>query len=149
MEHPLPAEWYQLAVPEVLSELDSSATGLDEAAARERLVKIGANEIEFEKTPAWLRFLRQFNDPMIIILLITAAITGTLTALGSHMLPDTIVIVGVVLLNAILSFTQEEKADGALNALRELMVQEAMVLRGGEQQRIGDDGGPERAGAPC
>ena len=72
-----------------------------------------------------MRFLRQFNDPMVIILLVTATITGVLTALGSHMLPDTIVITGVVLLNSILGFVQEGKAEGALDALRNMMVQEA------------------------
>ena len=44
----------------------------------------GPNELKFQKTPAWLRFLRQFNDPMVIILLATALVTGILTALGSH-----------------------------------------------------------------
>lgn len=119
-----------------MSKLGSRATGLDEETARERLAQVGPNEIEFEKTPAWVRFLRQFNDPMVIILLVTATITGVLTALGSHMLPDTIVIVGVVLLNSVLGYVQEEKADGALNALRQLMVQEALVLRELDQRRI-------------
>ena len=128
--------WYEQTVDEVIGELDTETTGLDEDSAQERLGEVGRNEIEFEKTPAWLRFLRQFNDPMVIILLVTATITGTLTALGSHMLPDTVVIIGVVLLNSLLGFFQEEKADGALNALRELMVQEALVLREQEQRRI-------------
>ncbi len=119
-----------------MDELETQADGLDETSAGERLVRVGPNEIEFEKTPAWKRFLHQLNDPMVIILLVTAAITGTLTAMGSHMLPDTIVILGVVLLNSILGYVQEEKADGALNALRELMVQAAMVLRQGDQRRI-------------
>jgi calcium-translocating P-type ATPase len=128
--------WYQLEPDEILTRLDSGVDGLDSATASERLRQYGANEIEFEKTPAWLRFLRQFNDPMVIILLVTATITGALTAFGHHMLPDTIVIVGVVLLNSILGYVQEEKADSALNALRELMVQEALVLRDREQHRI-------------
>ncbi|MEO1201784.1 MAG: HAD-IC family P-type ATPase, partial [Pseudomonadota bacterium] len=55
---------------------------------------------------------------------------------GSHMLPDTIVILGVVLLNSILGYVQEEKADSAIDALRELMVQEAIVLRDGKQARL-------------
>ncbi len=128
--------WYQLEPAALLDKLGSSVDGLRAETAAERLDEYGANEIEFEKTPAWLRFLRQFNDPMVIILLITATITGVLTALGSHMLPDTIVIVGVVLLNSILGYVQEEKADSALDALRDLMVQEALVLRNAEQQRI-------------
>jgi len=107
-----------------------------QSRAEALLESFGLNEIEFERTPAWLRFLRQFRDPMVIILLVTAVITGTLTAFGNHMLPDTIVIVGVVLLNAVLAYVQEEKADSALEALRNLMVQEALVMRDGNQQRI-------------
>ncbi|MEE4163061.1 MAG: HAD-IC family P-type ATPase [Woeseiaceae bacterium] len=128
--------WYRLSAPEVLDKLDSREEGLDAASAERRLLESGPNEIEFEKTPGWLRFLRQFNDPMVIILLVTASITGALTALGTHMLPDTIVILGVVLLNSVLGYVQEEKAGNALDALRLLMVQEALVLRAGDQQRI-------------
>ena len=128
--------WYTLPVERVMEELDTGVAGIDDATARRRLAEHGANEIEFRKTPAWVRFLRQFNDPMVIILLATACITGTLTALGSHMLPDTIVITGVVLLNAILGFVQEGKAEGALDALRNMMVQEALVVRAGDQKRI-------------
>ncbi len=87
-----------------------------------------------------MRFLKQFNDPMVIILLVTAFTTGILTALGSHMLPDTIVILSVVVLNAILGFVQEGKAEGALDALRNMMVPECMVLRDGGVKRIPSSG---------
>ena len=136
MEPGLSTTWYKLSVDEVMNHLDTNPGGLDEETARARLEEFGPNEIRFEKTPAWVRFLRQFNDPMVIILLITATITATLTAFGSHMLPDTIVISGVVLLNAILGFVQEGKAEGALDALRNMMVQEALVLRNRDQRRI-------------
>jgi len=132
----LTTAWYRLSVADVLNTLGSGLDGLDQATAEQRLLESGPNELEFEKTPRWLRFLSQFNDPMVIILLVTASITGALTAFGIHMLPDTIVIVGVVLLNSVLGYVQEEKADNALDALRQLMVQEALVLRGGDQRRI-------------
>ena len=128
--------WYGLSGAELQDKLQSGPDGLSEAAAAERLAQYGANEIKFRRIPAWVRFLRQFNDPMVIILLVTALVTGTLTALGSHMLPDTIVIGSVVLLNALLGFVQEGKAEGALDALRNMMVQECLVLRGGIQRRI-------------
>jgi calcium-translocating P-type ATPase len=128
--------WYALSGSEVLEQLDSSAEGITETAASSRFEDCGPNELSFSQTPAWLRFLRQFNDPMVIILLVTAVVTATLTALGSHMLPDTLVITAVVLLNAILGFVQEGKAEGALQALRDMMVQECMVVRDGEQRRI-------------
>jgi len=128
--------WYGLSAEEVFKELDSNEKGLKEKDAAARLEQFGPNEIEFKKTPAWVRFLRQFNDPMVIILLATALITGVLTAMGSHMLPDTIVIVSVVMLNSVLGFVQEGKAEGALDALRNMMVQEALVLRSKDQRRI-------------
>jgi calcium-translocating P-type ATPase len=128
--------WYGLSTEELIDALGASAQGLSDEIAAERLEKYGPNEIEFKKTPGWLRFLRQFRDPMVIILLATAFVTGTLTVLGSHMLPDTIVIASVVLLNAILSFVQEGKAEGALDALRNMMVQDCQVVRQGRQRRI-------------
>jgi magnesium-transporting ATPase (P-type) len=128
--------WYNLTGPEIIIALKSNEKGIDKTSAGARLAQYGLNAIEFKKTPAWVRFLYQLNDPMVIILIVTALVTGTLTALGSPMLPDTIVIVGVILLNAVLGFVQEGKAEGALDALRNMMVQECLVLRDGSQQRI-------------
>jgi magnesium-transporting ATPase (P-type) len=127
---------WRLDTTAILDGLDSTEAGLGEAEASRRLEACGLNEIAFKKTPAWLRFLRQFNDPMVIILLVTACVTAVLTALGSHMLPDTIVIFSVVLLNSVLGFVQEGKAEGALDALRNMMVQECLVQRDGERKRV-------------
>ncbi len=127
---------YARRVDDLVAELRTGDAGLTSSDAERRLAETGPNEIVFKKTPAWVRFLRQFNDPMVIILLITGVVTGVLTALGSHMLPDTIVILGVVLLNSILGFVQEGKAEGALDALRSMMVQECMVIRDGREVRI-------------
>jgi calcium-translocating P-type ATPase len=128
--------WYRMQTKNIIHSLETSHRGLSGTLAAERLRIQGPNEIQFKKIPAWVRFLRQFHDPMVIILLVTAVVTGTLTALGSHMLPDTIVIFSVVILNAILGFVQEGKAEGALDALRNMMVPECLVIREGEQQRI-------------
>lgn len=119
-----------------MAKLATRPAGLSDPEAAERLNRYGPNEIAFQKTPAWLRLLRQFRDPMVVILLATATVTGILTAFGNHMLPDTLVILGVVLLNALLGFFQEGKAEGALDALRNMMVQEALVLRDSDQRRI-------------
>ena len=129
--------WYQMGEANVLEKLGVDAErGLNTPEIEKREQQFGRNEISFKKTPAWVRFLKQFNDPMVIILLVTAAITGILTLTGSHMLPDTIVIVSVVILNAILGFVQEGKAEGALDALRSMMVPECMVVRDGHVLRI-------------
>ena len=136
-EQPIPqARWYSQSQDELLAVLDSNPAGLTQEVAAARLEQYGPNELTFRKTPAWVRFLRQFNDPMVIILLLTALVTGALTALGSHMLPDTIVIASVVVLNSVLGFVQEGKAEGALDALRNMLVQECLVLRAGDQRRI-------------
>lgn len=130
-------KWYQLSDVEVLEKLNvNEKNGLSSEEVLKRQQEYGRNEILYKKTPAWVRFLRQFKDPMVIILLITATITGVLTVLGSHMLPDTIVILSVVMLNAILGFVQEGKAEGALDALRGMMVPECMVIREGDITRI-------------
>jgi calcium-translocating P-type ATPase len=128
--------WYGQSGDEILAALESGPDGLTEQDAAARLEHFGPNEITFRKIPGWLRFLRQFNDPMVLILLATAVVTGILTALGSEMLPDTIVIASVVLLNAVLGSVQEGKAEGALDALRNMMVQECLVMRDRDQRRI-------------
>lgn len=130
------SNWYGLTAEATIDKLQTSLSGLSANEVQARLQQFGPNEIAFVKTPAWVRFLRQFNDPMVIILLITAGITGVLTTLGSHMLPDTIVILSVVVLNAILGFVQEGKAEGALDALRSMMVPECVVIREDGLERI-------------
>ncbi|MEX2365298.1 MAG: HAD-IC family P-type ATPase, partial [Pseudohongiellaceae bacterium] len=127
---------YSQELETVFAHLETSADGLSVDEAADRLASLGANEIMFRKTPAWRRLLTQFYDPMVIILLITASITAVLTYLGEHMLPDTLVIIGVVLLNALLGFVQEGKAEGALDALRSMLVQECLVIRSGTERRL-------------
>ncbi len=98
--------------------------------------KFGPNELKSKKPSVLMRFLRQFNNPLVYVLLVAAAITGTLTLRGEHMLPDTAVILGVVVLNVILGFIQEGKTESALEALRQMIVPECMVIRDGEQKVI-------------
>jgi len=130
------SHWYRLTGEEVLVALDSSPHGLCDKEASRRLGECGPNEIAFAKTPSWVRFLRQFHDPMVYVLLATALVTSVLTVYGEPMLPDTLVIMGVVLLNAVLGFFQEGKAEGALEALRALMVPECLVERDGIQRHL-------------
>jgi len=130
------AVWYSLSIDAVLTKLETSTDGLDQSKASKRLEIHGPNEIQFKKIPGWVRFLQQFKDPMVILLIATALVTGTLTAFGAHMLPDTIVILSVVILNSILGFVQEGKAEGALDALKNMMVPECLVIRAGKQLKI-------------
>ena len=130
------SRWYQLTVEETFSKLETSNSGLTGEEAEKRLHEYGPNELESKKSSAFMRFLRQFNSPLVYVLLIAAAITGVLTAQGEHMLPDTIVIAAVVILNVILGFIQEGKTESALEALKKMIVSECTVIRDNEQITI-------------
>ncbi len=130
------SDWYQLSVQETSKELETNSGGLTSSEAKTRLEKYSYNELKFKKPSAIMRFLRQFHNPLVYILLAAAAITGFLTLTGEHMLPDMSVILGVVLLNAILGFIQEGKTEAALEALRKMIVLECVVLRDGEERIV-------------
>jgi magnesium-transporting ATPase (P-type) len=128
--------WYQLSVEETFEELGADSAGLTSGEAKARVEKYGYNELEFKKPSVIMRFLRQFHNPLVYILLAAAAVTGILTLRGEDMLADMSVILGVVILNAILGFFQEGKTEAALEALSKMIVAECTVLRDGEQEVI-------------
>jgi Ca2+-transporting ATPase len=134
-----PAPWYQREPDDVLAALKTRATGLTEAEARERLATYGYNELTVRKRSVLLRFLLQFHNAMIYILLAAAAVTGLLL----DELVDTFVILGVVVLNVIIGFVQEGKAEAAIEALKRMIVAESTVMRDGRKQVI-----PTRALVP-
>lgn len=129
-------KWYQLTIEDVFKRLEGDNAGLSSSEASERLNKYGFNELKAQKPSVLKRFFRQFNNPLVYVLLIAAAITGTLTLRGEHLLPDTAVILGVVILNVILGFVQEGKTEAALEALSRMVVRECQVIRDGEQRII-------------
>ena len=104
--------WYQLSVNNTFNELNTSEDGLTTTEAKERLAQVGYNEIIVKKPSALMRFLRQFHNPLVYILLAAAVLTGVLSISGEDMLADMSVILGVVILNVILGFYQEGKTDG-------------------------------------
>jgi Ca2+-transporting ATPase len=125
--------WHQLEAGEVLEQLRSDqASGLDDTEAAARLQTLGGNVLTPPKTRGPLiRFLLQFNQPLIYILLAAAAITAAL----SEWL-DSGVIFGVVMMNALIGFIQEAKALQAIDALARSMTTVATVLRGGNRRQI-------------
>ena len=129
-------EWYRLTTDETLKKLETSRSGLSSSEAKSRLEKYGYNELSIKKPSVLMRFLRQFNNPLVYILIAAAITTTVLTITGEDMLADTVVIAGVVILNAILGFFQEGKTEAALDALKKMIVLECTVLRDGEQQLI-------------
>jgi magnesium-transporting ATPase (P-type) len=123
---------YRLPAASVLSSLASSPGGLPAGEAQKRLARHGPNEIPERARPAWLRFLLQFHNAMIYILLAAAAVTGLLLREPV----DTAVILGVVVLNVLIGFLQEGKAEAAIAALKRMIVSESTVLRDGRPQVV-------------
>jgi P-type Ca2+ transporter type 2C len=128
--------WCQLPTEEVFAGLGAESRGLSSSEARDRLSKYGPNELPTQRPSVLKRLLRQFHSPMVYVLLAAALITGILTLRGEHMLPDTLIILGVVVLNVLLGFFQEGKTESALEALRHMMVRECLVIRDGAQRIV-------------
>jgi len=124
-------EWYRLSIERTFESLGASKEGLSSGEAAARLAQYGPNTFKIKKVSPFIRFLRQFHNLLIYILLAAAATTGVLTLMGGDMLADTLVIMGVVVLNVVLSFFQEGKAESALLALKKMIVSECTVLRDG------------------
>ena len=125
--------WHELSSEKVTRLLESTpATGLQQAEVEERLQQFGPNQMAVQwRLNEWKRFLLQFHQPLIYILL---AATGITVALGEWV--DTSVIFGVVFINAIIGYVQEAKAEKAIGALAKMVLTEATVRRGGEKLRI-------------
>jgi Ca2+-transporting ATPase len=124
--------WHQLTVDEVIAHAGSSYGGLNAAEAKERIVKYGPNAIQQKKKqPAWMLFLNQFKDFMILVLVAAAIISGVI---GDF--TDTIIILVIIVLNAIVGFVQEYNAEKAIEALRQLAAPHAKVKRDGALQEI-------------
>lgn len=130
------ATHYQLPTEKVFERLGADRAGLSTAQAIERLREYGPNELPWKKPSVLMRFLRQFHNPLVYLLLAAAAITGVLTLRGEHMLPDMAVILAVVALNAILGFFQEGKTESALEALKKMIVPECTVIRDGVRKIV-------------
>lgn len=128
-----PEEWYRLEVDDVAARLEvDPRSGLTPGEAGERLARHGHNELaDAARRPAWKRFLDQFRDTMVYILLVAAVVSA---AVGD--LKDPIVIGVVLLLNAIMGFVQENRADDALAALRSMLETVVRVRRGGEVMEV-------------
>lgn len=126
-------EAYNKDIKEVLKSLDSNLEGISSKEAQKRINAYGENIIEEAKKKSKLRrFLDQFNDMMIIILIIVAIIMGVYGALVSHDYTDTIVITVVVLINAVMGFIQEEKAEVTLEGLKKYATSTCKIKRDGK-----------------
>ncbi|MCR9123566.1 MAG: cation-transporting P-type ATPase [Phyllobacteriaceae bacterium] len=129
--------WHDQPFGDALTRFGTRAEqGLDEAGAQERLAHYGPNKLpEPKRIGPFGRFVRQFHNVLIYVLLAA----GATTALLGHWI-DTAVILAVVMVNAIIGFVQEGKAESALAAIRDMLAPKATVLRDGRRQTVpGED----------
>ena len=130
-------EYYNLEVEDILKEFETSNNGITNEEAHERLNKYGYNKLtETKKTPKIIKFLNEFKDIMIIILIIAAIFSFVLSLVQGTSPIDSIVIIIVVILNAILGFVEEIRADKAIDALKHMQVVKSKVKRDGKLRII-------------
>lgn len=132
-------EFHNLSAEETLKSVNSQECGLTKDEAAKRLAQDGANKLaEAKKKPAILKILSQFADPMIIVLLVAAAVSAVFAIINQEYadLIDSGIILLIVVINAIIGFVQENKAENALEALKAVNKPFSKVVREGEQQVI-------------
>ncbi|MBR5278943.1 MAG: cation-translocating P-type ATPase [Clostridia bacterium] len=124
---------YLERIEAVFDKLKSNALGLSSAEAKKRFEENGPNKlVEPPAIPLWKKFLMQFADPMIIVLLIAALISFVTALAKGESLADVFIILFVVILNAVLGVVQESKAEKAIDALKEMTKAKCKVLRDGQ-----------------
>ncbi len=123
---------YLKSSEEMLAQLETSAQGLSTQEAAARLEKHGHNKLaEGKKTTLLQRFLSQLADPMIIVLLVAAAMSAVVAIVEGELPTDVFIILAVVLLNAIMGVVQESKAEEAIEALKTMTAATSKVMRDG------------------
>ena len=132
--------FYQESPDRVLEHLKSSETGLTGQEAGRRLEQYGPNKLaEGKKVTLLQRFLKQISDPMLVILLVAAAVSGATAAYSGESFADVFIILIVVLINAVLGVYQESKAEKAIEALQEMTAATSKVLRDGKLVSLRSD----------
>ncbi|MFV8270137.1 cation-translocating P-type ATPase [Flavobacterium sp. GT2N3] len=121
--------WHLLPLLEIAEKLHTSPTGIDDATASERLRKHGKNQIEDKKKKTIVQMiLSQLSDFMILILIAAAVISGLIGDLS-----DTIIILAIIIINAVVGFIQEYRAEKAMEALKNMVANHARILRNGKK----------------
>ena len=131
---------YRQSIPEVLTRLKTDAQqGLNAEEAHARIVRYGKNELASEKpVPWWRKFLRHFQDMLVVLLLVATAISTAVWIYerGSTLPYEAIAIFAIVLLNALMGFVQSSRAEKAIASLRAMSPPEASGIREGRRQKV-------------
>ena len=131
--------YYNKSISETLKELKTSSQGLTDQEASDRLLKNGENCLQSKKkTNYFLKFIAQFKDIMVLILICAAVISLVFAIIekSSSELIDAIIIFAIVLINATLGFTQEIRAENALESLKKMSQPYSTVIRNGEEKKV-------------
>ncbi len=129
--------YYDATPDAVLQAVDSTAEGLSAQEAAKRLEKNGKNKLEEAKKDGIIkRFFMQMTDPMILVLLAAAFVSGVLAVYENESFTDVIIILFVVIVNAVLGVYQESKAEKAIEALQKMSAATSKVLRDGKVEII-------------
>ena len=130
-------EVYKEKIEEIFERLNTNRNGLTEEEAKKRLERDGENKLkEKKKKSDFLVFLNQFNDFMIILLIIASIFSAGISYVRHESYFDSIIIIVIVIINAILSFIQEKKADVAIQELNKMFVTNNYVIRDGKKELI-------------
>lgn len=126
--------WHSMTVDECYAAQDSTSTGLNPSEIEPRRIKFGQNKLdEPEKTPAWLRFISQYNDPLNYLLMGAALVAF---AINPDHPGDAIFIMLVLTANAFFGFWQEGQAEQAMDSLKEMSISNCVVIRGDFENEI-------------
>lgn len=130
--------WQTKEISQIFKELKTSYKGLNENEVKQRLEKYGKNTLkEKKKESIFIKFIKQFNDFMIITLIIAAIISAVVSKMnGESDYIDSIIIIAIVIFNAIMGLVQEQKAEKSIEALRKMTAPVAKVIRNGKVQEV-------------
>ena len=122
--------FHSLDIDEIYKSLDTTDSGLGIAESQIRLQKYGKNKINEQKNKSILeKFIDQFKDLMIIVLIIAAGFSFVISFINKEPFTDSIIIIAIVMVNSILGFVQELKADKAIDSLKKMQVSKVRVRR--------------------
>ena len=131
--------WYDKSTEEILRRLKTNAKiGLAELEVEKRKLEFGKNKLEEKKKESlFIKFIKQFNDFMIIILIIASIVSAVVSKMqGENDYFDSIIIIAIVILNAIMGLVQEQRAEKSIESLKKMTPEMAKVIRDGKIEEI-------------